>query len=178
MKPELQSTLSDKNNIDEYHKIELAEIFNRIRLLISLRIQIFTFIGTANLTILGISISEQKAILIFLGAVLMVLLMFIDSLLRPNIDIILARGIQIENLYSDDNDALLISIMLASINKPKSSYTIALKIREAKNQNEVLKLVRSRPVNYKLGIWLPLSVAMIESVGGVLLWAFNVMPLV
>lgn len=53
-------------DISAYHKIELEETFARTRVLIPLRVQIFSFIGTAHLTMLGFAFTIQKAILIFL----------------------------------------------------------------------------------------------------------------
>jgi hypothetical protein len=156
-------------DIDAYHKIELEEAFARIKVLIPLRVQIFSFIGTAHFTILGFAFTAQKSILVFFAASLMVILFLIDSLLKPVIDVLTARSLQIEKIYSGDDLALCTAIVSAAfVNKRKSRRFINA-IKEADTQDEIIRLIKSRPSN-QIGIWLPLAVIISESVGGFILW--------
>ena len=162
--------------IDEYHKLELQEIFVRTRTLVSLRVQLFSFMATAHLTILGIAFTSKQSILIFFAASLMGLLLTIDLMLMPIIDAIVARGLQIEKIYSNDRDTLCTSIISASFRNEKKANIVVSKIREANNQKEIIKLIQSRPTN-KIGIWLPLMILCIESIGGLIVWHFHILPL-
>jgi len=164
-------------NISAYHKIELEETFARTRVLIPLRVQIFSFIGTAHLTMLGFAFSTQKAILIFFAASLMVLLLIIDSMLKPVIDVIVARGLQIEKIYSNDEGALCSAIVSATFSDKRKSYRLISKIREAHTQDEIIRLIKSRPSN-QIGVWLPLAVIIFECIGGLTLWKINILPLI
>ena len=163
--------------ISGYHKIELEEIFTRTRTLVSLRIQIFSFIGTAHLTMLGIAFSIQKLILIFSAASLMILLIKIDMMLMPIVDVIVARGLQIEEIYSNDEVALCSAIMSAALRNKREEYRLISKIREARTLDEIMQLINSRPSN-QIGVWLPLIVMILEVIGGLTLWQLNLLPLV
>lgn len=164
-------------DVSPYHKIELEEAFARTRTLISLRVQIFSFIGTAHLTMLGFAFTTQKAILIFLAASLMILLVVIDSMLKPVIDVIVARELQIEKIYSSDELALCSAIISATFGNNRKSNRFISKIREARTQDEIIRLIKSRPSN-QIGIWLPLVVIIFEFIGGLILWKLNLLPLI
>jgi hypothetical protein len=164
-------------DISEYHKIELEETFERIRSLIPLRVQIFSFIGTAHLTMLGFAFTAQKIILIFLAASLMILLVVIDSMLKPVIDVVVARGLQIEKIYSKDEAALCSAIVSATFMDRRQSNRFMSKIREARTQDEIVRLIQSRPSN-QVGVWLPLAVIALECIGGLILWGLKRLPLI
>lgn len=166
-----------QENISAYHKIELEETFARTRALIPLRVQVFSFIGTAHLTMLGFAFTTQKTILIFLAASLMILLVVIDSMLRPVIDVIVARGLQIEKIYSNDESALCSAIISATLRDKRKSNRLAAKFREARTQDEIIRLIKSRPSN-QIGVWLPLVVIICECIGGLILWKLNLLPLI
>ena len=174
--PEVKPSPREKD-IDNYHKVELEEIFEKTRTLLSLRIQIFSVIGTAHLTIIGIAFTTQKGILIFLAAGLMGLLIQIDSMIKPILDVVCARGLQIEKIYSNDNDALCVSIILATFRNRRKSYVLASKIREANTQDELIQLIRPRSSN-TIGVWFPILVAFLDCVGGIFLWKFKLLPII
>ena len=46
--------------MNEHYKLELAEVFARINSHEDARVQLGTFVGTANLTPLGIALSTRK----------------------------------------------------------------------------------------------------------------------
>lgn len=162
-------------HIHEYHEIELQEIFVKSRTYISLRVQIFSFIGTAKLTLLGIAFTSQKAILILFSASLMVLLASIDSMLVPVLNVLCARGLQIEKLYSLDKDSLMMSVILSNVSNKKKT-DMAGRLREANTLDEIVKLLQVRSFN-KLGIKLSIIIVSFEFVVGFILVKFNVLSL-
>ena len=172
-----QITEQKDKEISPYHKIEIEEIFTRTRTLVALRIQIFSFIGTAHLTILGFAFTIQKATLIFTAASLMILLIAIDFLIKPVIDVVVARGLQIEKIYSNDEVALSSAVMLAALRNKRKEYILLSKIREVRTLDEIVKLIQSRPSN-KIGVWLPLVLILLEGLAGLTLWKFNLLPLI
>ena len=55
--------MSEKGeSINDYHKLEIAEIFERTRSLNNLRVQVGIFLSTAHLAILGAAFSTEKAV--------------------------------------------------------------------------------------------------------------------
>ena len=161
-------------NITEYHKIEINEIFTRTRALMSARVQLFSVMGTAHLTIIGIAFTVQKAILIYIAAVMMLFLMKIDSVIESIIEALIARGLQLEMLYSDDEEPLWASIVSSVSQKKIEPRILALKLSGASTQVEIIQRIKSRATK-KIGIWLPISAFIFECIGGLFLWKLNIL---
>ena len=169
----------DKNRpkgITEYHKIEIHEIFARTQAYAGLRFQLFSFMGTAHLTIIGIAFTVQKVILIYIAAGLMVLLMRIDAVIEALIEAMVVRGLQLELMYSSDDEPTWASIISAVSEKKIEPRALTMNLREATTPADIVRRIRGRRTQ-RLGVWLPVSVLLLESVGGLLLWGFGVLPL-
>ena len=91
--------------IDDYHKMEIQEIFTSIRTVNTLRIQIYSFFGTANVTILGLAVRDKNTGLILLAASLLVVLVLVDRQLRIYFSGLISRGRQLEALYAPDKES-------------------------------------------------------------------------
>ena len=109
--------------IDEYHKMEIQEIFTSIRTANTLRIQVYSFFGTANLTILGVALSAKHAGLILLAASIIGVLLLVDRQLRRYSYVFLSRGVQLEELYAPDKVSAFIHKYVAESSYAKANPT-------------------------------------------------------
>ena len=95
-------------SISEYEKLELEEVFNRTRSLVNLRVQIYSFFGTANLTLLGIALGARQAGFLFVAAGLMGLLVIVDRAMLQHQSKIAVRGLELEQCYAARPDVALL----------------------------------------------------------------------
>ena len=99
---------NDSTTISDYHKMELQEVFNRTSTFTSLRVQIYSFFGTANLGLLGFALTSRLAGLILIAAGIIGLLALVDrQILRYQI-IWYSRGLQLEEKYASDKESALL----------------------------------------------------------------------
>jgi hypothetical protein len=154
--------------IDGYNKLEIEEILARTRALQNIRIQIFTFFGTANLTVLGFALSTQWAGLIFVATGIMVLLAVSDWFLRRQHDILYFRGLQLEKKYAPDGETALLHTLVAvgfgHSDRVKEFTTIA----NIESKEERVKALRT--FRFALGFWIPAVIALIEVGVAIVLW--------
>ena len=109
-------SLKENTTISPYHEIEIKEIYEGIRSLTNLRIQLGTFFGTAHLTILGVALTTQKASIVFMASSVLILMMVFDAFVRRELNPYYCRGLLLENMYSPDSKiSLLNSNYLATI---------------------------------------------------------------
>lgn len=174
----LPSPESEKSfkRINDYHQLEINEIFVRTRSLTSIRFQLFSFIGTAHLTIIGIAFTIEKVILIYVASSLMLLLIRLDAVIESIIEALVVRGLQLELMYTPDTEPLWASILAAVSRRYPEPRVLTLNIDAASPQAEILQKIQVRSTK-RLGLWLPMTVLTIEILGGTLLWVWGVLPL-
>jgi hypothetical protein len=149
--------------INEYHKLEIEEIFSRTRQLMNVRIQAATFVGTVNLAILSIALSEQKAGLIFAAASVLVLLIIIDRMIiRRSINTLFFRGMQLEDKYAPDAEEALLHIYAAVTTSHRSSYAQMVKALKLQDQEKRISTLRTYRWSSLPGLWIPLGISLIE----------------
>lgn len=95
-------------SIGEYERLELEEVFNRTRSLVNLRVQVYSFFGTANLTLLGIALGARQAGFLLVAAGLMGLLTIVDRAMLQHQAKIAVRGLELEQCYAARPDAALL----------------------------------------------------------------------
>jgi len=154
--------------IDEYHKMEFREVFERIGSLQDLRVQLGTFFGTANLTALGVALAVQKAGVFFVSAAILVLFTIMDRRARKFLAAYYYRGLQLQKRYAPDDRETSLRIHPGGI---------ASEVREISElqDSEVRLAALNRVSAFALiGFWIPLSVITLEVIAGLVLWlVFN-----
>ncbi len=88
--------------MDQYHQLEIGEIFKRTSELGSMRIKIYATFATLNVSVVTISLQTQNALFTALAGFLFIILVIIDFPLRNGIRALYARGIYLEKTYCPD----------------------------------------------------------------------------
>jgi hypothetical protein len=154
--------------MDEYHKVELNEIFSRTRSLESLRSQFGTFFGTVNLTALGLAFSVQKAGIVFLAAAIFAVQIIIDVFVRRNLVVLYYRGLQLERKYSAEVEESLLHIYVDSTLSEANLSHQLLEISNLKEPSQ--RLAKLRDLRFTSGgFWLLMVGVVVEVVIGVVL---------
>jgi hypothetical protein len=133
-----------KNNapqINAYHSLEIAEIFERTRSLENLRVQLGTFSGTINIGIVGFAVSNQRSVFIFIATVALFLFIVVDFIQRKSRKALYERGIQLEKRYAPDTSEAILHRLYSTSKINQKSMIRRLSIA---------------------GFWLPLAVIIIE----------------
>src|SRR5512147_614347 len=99
--------------IDDYHKLEIEEIFTRTRDHLSRRAQIYSFLATAHLVTLGLALTNQKVSLLILAISLPIILAIIDYGLKRSLASVELRGLQLEELYAPDPELALLHLSIS-----------------------------------------------------------------
>jgi len=118
-----------RTEIDEYHKLELNEIFERTRLMISIRMQASAFLGTANFSVVGLAFSTQRAGLFFIAVGIGAIYLAIDSIAGEYSKPLYARGVQLEDKYASDATDAILHRRLKSYTDRKGYSYLATRIR-------------------------------------------------
>ena len=97
-----QDAFTNSTEINNYHQMEIQEIFAGIRLANSLTVQIYSFFGTANLTVLGFALGINSAGLILIAASMLGVLILANRRVRKYREFLLVRGLELEKMYAPD----------------------------------------------------------------------------
>ncbi|MEI7557279.1 hypothetical protein, partial [Candidatus Chlorohelix sp.] len=103
--PELKNS---KSQINEYHSLEIAEIYERTRSLENLRIQLGTFAGTINIGIISFAVSNQRSGFIFIATLALFLFIAVDLIERTSRKTLYERGLQLEKRYAPDSSEAIL----------------------------------------------------------------------
>jgi hypothetical protein len=163
-------SFSPKNNpdaINEYHKLEIQEIFVRTRTSENIRIQVGIIFLTANVTLLGFAFSTQKVGLVFAAVIILFLWAIADFAGKRSIGVLYYRGLQLEKIYASEQDALL-HIYIASTSSMKKLVEQLSSITEIKNQKDRIKALRSFCFSFS-DYLLPIICITLELLAGVYL---------
>lgn len=171
-----QNNLTDKKlnqKLDDYQKIEINQVFERVQLLENKRMQIGSFFGMANLTALGVSFSAQKAGLLFFAATILIIYIVIDMRIRTSLGVSFYRGLQLQKKYLPDDEEAIWLIL------PGRLFSKVREISELENYqdrlSELTKLHISTPSSN--GFWIPLAIIVLEVIAGFFLWIVTSWPL-
>lgn len=102
--------------MDEYEKIEIEQIYDGIKSIENLSVQIYSFFGTANVTILGVALSLQVSGLILVAALMIGLLGLIHRQTKNHAKVYYLRGTQLENKYAKEPDGALLHLYINKVN--------------------------------------------------------------
>jgi hypothetical protein len=152
--------------MNEFHKVELEEIFSRLQAIDSIRIQLVGFVGGANLTALGFAFTTRNVSLIFIAALSVAIYIGVDAAQRRNVAALCFRGFQLQELYARDD--VYSSLFLYN---PEIASR-ALDILKRTNPSDQIRQLSLVPLKYlnPSGFWLPLFVIVLEVGIAILLW--------
>lgn len=158
--------------MNEFHKVELEEIFSRIQAIDNLRVQLAGFLGGGNLTALGFAFTTRSVSLIFIAALSATLYIVVDAAQRRNLAALCFRGFQLQEIYARDD----VYTSLFLYNPEIASRVLAiLKRTKPSDQLGQLSLIPLKYLNFT-GFWFPLIVIVLEISTAILLllqgWPF------
>lgn len=164
----LEQELTQKQEIAEYHKLEIEEIFTATRAFTNLRTQILTFSGTANLTAMGLAFGTQKAGLLLLAAGIPALVVIADSFIRRHQGALYCRGLQLEKKYSPEGEPALLNtyIAVAAGRRALANLQAVAILTDQEARVEALRHARSSI----FGFWVQIAIGLVESIAGIVLW--------
>ncbi|MBI5929432.1 MAG: hypothetical protein HY862_08995 [Chloroflexi bacterium] len=153
--------------IDRFHEIELEKTLDSIASLQNLRVQIASFLGTVNLSILGVSFSSQQAGLLVIAGLVLFLFIYEDIIARSFIIMYYFKYLQIKGKYAPKDD---LTDIFFSDTMWKKLYAI-LEIKTRREQTDALRHL-SRNHWTLTGFGIPLLGGIFEILLGVTLWQF------
>lgn len=169
MKQILSPELKNGVQMNEYYKLELSQVVERINSLENIRLQLGIFFGTANLTVLGTAMYSHKAGVLFVAAAIMLVFLFLDRRFRALHVAYFYRGLQLQKRFATyDEDTFLKTL-------PGEIATEARRIAKMENlQDRKTKLSTFSTPFRSIFFRLSSLVIIGEVVVGILLWlVFN-----
>lgn len=152
--------------IDDFHKLELTQVIERLQSLEDFRIQIGVFFGTATVTALGLAFTLEKAGIFFFATLIAIAFVLTDMRTRVSHAVYYYRGLQLHERYAPhDNETFLHILPSHLISQVRE---IAQTVDPEKRLAALKRLPRSSPS--VRGFWLPCSVALLEVITGLVLW--------
>lgn len=144
--------------IDDYHRLEIEEIFTRTREHRNQRAQIYSFFGTAHLVVLGLAFNTQKISLMILAISLPMVLIIIDYGLKRALASVELRGLQLEELYAPDPEIAILHLSIA-VSPVSAKRILKLKaINSIKDSEERISELRKMRPGFPSSIAIPLLV--------------------
>jgi hypothetical protein len=144
--------------MNDFHKIELKEIFARFQAIDNVRVQFAGFIGGLNLTALGFAFAYKNVSLLFIAALSAALYIVVDGAQRRNMAALCLRGFQLQEIYAKGEIYTSLYFFEPGI---ASQVLPLLKETEPSKLTRQLSLVPLKYLNFT-GVWLPLLVIVLE----------------
>jgi len=162
---QLQNENESTEEFDDYHKLEMSQVFERFNAIEDKRIQLGIFFGTANLTIIGIALSVQKVGILLIGVSILIIFMLMDMRVRENIAINYYRGLQLQKKYAPKDSETFWKIFQGRLFS---------KIREISEKEDLQsRLEALNRINWStpsfIGFWMILIVIILEIIVSYLL---------
>lgn len=148
----------------DYYKLELTQAVERLNSIENTRIQLGIFFGTANVTVLGAAFYLQRAGVILIAAMILLIFILIDKRFRALNIAYFYRGLQLQKTLAPDDTETFLQLL------PGDIATEARKISELKNlDSRKDRLLRPRFLSRSVFFRLGFSIAVGEIVVGFLL---------
>jgi uncharacterized membrane protein len=96
-----------KQELSKFHEIELEELYKALHSTKNLQLQMTSFFGTANLAVLSLAFSSQKSGLFLFAALLIWMVVILNSRSRRSVVTYHYRILQMSQKYSNDPDFYL-----------------------------------------------------------------------
>lgn len=158
----MKKTVQNKKpteEISEYYKLELQEVFSRLNAIETFRAQLFTLVGTANLSGFGIAFSQQKAGIVILASLTMLFIIAVDGRLRKRLAAYYYRALQLQRRFAPDDDEIILQI---HPDKMLSRIRQILELRTADQRQRALAKVHVLSLSV-FGFWIPAAIMVIEA---------------
>jgi hypothetical protein len=171
--PNPQFILKEPTKIDEYHLLEIQEIFERIRAYSSLRVTVATFFGTINLSIMGFAFNLHNATLFFFAAASLFLWFVADTYARRELLPFYYRGLQLEKKYAPEGEEALLHTYIEAVKSRRDLKIWLGDIAKLENHADRVNQLRSIKFNFG-GMWWALILIFFVELGlGVALYFFG-----
>lgn len=160
------------HDMDPYHRLEIGEVFIRLRELSNQRLQVYSLIVTAYFVVLGLAINNQKIGLFIITIFLILALLIVDNRIKRIEAAVELRALELEDQYAPDPDTALLhtSISVAHHNEGwVEKLTPIHEIKEPDKREAALRRTRRGLANSLL---LP-ALIFIEIVAALGLWALG-----
>ena len=132
--------------IDDYHKMEIEQIFIRLREHGNRRTQIYSFLGTAHLLTLGLALTNQRVSILILAIIFPIALMMIDRILKRSRVAAELRGLELESLYAPDPEFAFLHILIGASRSSSKYIGDLIAINQIKDPGRrITELRRIRP---------------------------------
>ena len=157
--------------MDDYETKEIEHIFASIRNWEIIRIQMFAFLGMANLTALGFAFTHRKSTLFIVAAITAWLLVISESVIGMALKALYCRGLQIEALCAKDSQIALLTTYLSAAFTSSSTYKELIQAAIMTNIDERRTMIRKARHSI-WGHYFPLAVIFIDIGLGICTWLF------
>lgn len=171
------STSTNSQVLDKYHEIELEKIYDAILTIQNIRMQLGTFIGTANIAILAAGFSQGKAILILISSIVPWIFILIEVRTRFALLIYSSRAIQLRKKFApgeDEEDEFSLDFLLRLEARERAAK--AMKVPDIRKRRWLLYRIASDTERF-IGFRLPWLLSLAQSVMALVLWKIFKWPL-
>lgn len=154
--------------IDQYHELEIKEIFTRTNNLSTTRLRLFSFFGSLDLTVIGFAIKSENesGLLLILGACCLILLLVLDSFIKKLMYALYARGLILEQKYCPEKfKGTVYALTKAALMKSEFNQLNGL-LGKSPQEEDIIQLLKNC-FSSRFGILLPLIVMIIQVLVGI-----------
>lgn len=106
---------SSAKDLKKYYELELGQVVDRFNSLETFRVQLGSFFGTANLTAVGVGLSTQKAGIVLIASLILIIFMVIDRRLRLLTLSYTVRGIQLQRKLAPSDKETFLQVLPGQI---------------------------------------------------------------
>jgi hypothetical protein len=157
--------LNDGVHFSRYYELELSQVIDRFNSLENFRVQLGTFFGTANLTVLAIALSGQRAGLVLIAASILVVFVMTDRRFRRLALGYVYRGLQLQRTFAPKDPETFLQIMPGRLSREAQMIMTLPTVNERKQALE-----NTRGYLYSFFFLVPMAVIAGEVVTGISLW--------
>jgi hypothetical protein len=148
--------------MSEYYKLELEQVVKRIESLETVRFQLGTFFGTANLTALGFAFSTRRAILFLIAAAILGAYAIVDDRARALRLVFYYRGLQLQRRFAHGDPDTFLQLLPTQL-AVRARAILAMPERKAR-----MRALRAKPRSFYF--WFNLTIIALEVALGFTLW--------
>jgi len=129
-----ESGLTKADNADmKYRLIEYEQVIDRLESFESMRLQIATLAGTANLTAIGFALTQQRSMIFLIAAGIIAFYLGIEIRARIQHQVYYYRGLQLQRLLSGNDPEAFLEIHTGAQSR-KARQILSLNSPEARKE--------------------------------------------
>jgi hypothetical protein len=165
-------TTTTTHDIDPYHRLEIVEVFIRLRELSNQRLQVYSLIVTAYFFVLGLAINNQKLGLFIITIFLILALLIVDNRIKRIEGAVELRALELENRYAPDPDTALLHMSISVAHHNEGWVEKLASIYEIKDPDKREAALRRTRRGLANSLLLPFLIV-VEIVVALGLWALG-----